>query len=215
MFGRGVAPWRRLPGLTVPRLLLLLASLGLTVSSGAFAAPYKSSVFGGELRGSARAPDAPLSLWYRRPARAWVEALALGNGRLGAMVFGGIEEEQLQLNEDTLWAGGPHDPSNADALGALPKVRALIFAGQYRRAHEVAEQHMLARPRQQAPYQTLGSLLLRFPSARSVADYRRDLNLDEAVARVAYSIDGVRYTRETFVSPVDQVLVMRLAADQP
>ena len=101
------------------RVVFLLSILGLCLPGVALAAPYRSPAFGGELRGSARAPDAPLSLFYRRPAETWVEALALGNGRLGAMVFGGIDEEQLQLNEDTLWGGGPHDPSNPDALAAL------------------------------------------------------------------------------------------------
>lgn len=88
----------------------ILARLTATLSFGvaASAAAYDMPAFQGELRGSARAPDSALSLWYRRPAREWVEALALGNGRLGAMMFGGIDEEQLQLNEDTLWAGGPH-----------------------------------------------------------------------------------------------------------
>jgi alpha-L-fucosidase 2 len=198
--------------------LLVALTLGASIASRAAAAseePYTSPRFRGELRGSAPAPTEPLSLWYRRPAEKWVEALALGNGRLGAMVFGGIEEEQLQLNEDTLWAGGPHDPANPEALRALPEVRALIFAGKYRQAHDLVQKRMMARPMQQAPYQTVGSLLLRFPEAKQAQDYRRELNLDEAVARVAYSVGGVRYTREAFVSPVDQVIVLRLAADQP
>ncbi|HTV17517.1 MAG TPA: glycoside hydrolase family 95 protein, partial [Polyangiaceae bacterium] len=197
--------------------LLLGLSLGVSVAARATAASetvHEPPPFRGELRGSARAPAEPLSLWYRRPAEKWVEALALGNGRLGAMVFGGIEEEQLQLNEDTLWAGGPHDPANPDALAALPRVRALLFAGQYQEAHDLTQARMMGKPIQQAPYQTLGSLLLRFPEAKAVVDYRRELNLDEAVARVAYSAEGVRYTREAFVSPVDQVVVLRLSADQ-
>jgi alpha-L-fucosidase 2 len=189
-----------------------IASLAWRASSEQ---PYMSPRFRGELRGNAQPPSEPLSLWYRRPAEKWVEAIPLGNGRLGAMVFGGIEEEQLQLNEDTLWAGGPHDPSNPDALRALPEARALIFAGKYQQAHEVVQKRMLAQPSRQAAYQTVGSLLLRFPEAHAVAHYRRDLNLDEAVARVSYTADGVGYTREAFVSPVDQVIVVRLTADQP
>jgi alpha-L-fucosidase 2 len=196
-------------------MLRWIAGVLLGVSSSAAAEPYAISAYEGELRGSARAPEGPLSLWYRRPAQAWVEGLALGNGRLGAMVFGGIREEQLQLNEDTLWAGGPHDPSNPDALRALPEVRALIFAGKYRQAQELIERRMMAHPLQQAAYQTVGTLFLRFPKVAAVEGYRRDLNLDQAVARVSYSAGGVRYLREAFVSPVDQVIVLRLTADQP
>jgi alpha-L-fucosidase 2 len=192
-----------------------MAGLALSLSGVAEAAPYKSPVFAGELRGSAKAPDAPLSLWYRRPAEVWVEALALGNGRLGAMVFGGINEEQFQLNEDTLWAGGPHDPANPDALRALPDVRKLIFSGKYKQAHDLIEKRMMGKPMWQAQYQTVGSLLLTFPAQKVVSDYRRDLDLDTAVARVSYTSDGVRYTREAFISPVDQVLVIRLTADKP
>jgi len=163
----------------------------------------------------AQPPAEPLSLWYRQPAKQWVEALAVGNGRLGAMVFGGVAQERIQLNEDTLWAGGPYDPANPDALEALPKVRELIFAGQYREAHNLVGQKMMAKPLTQMPYQCVGDLLLKFPDASGVTDYRRDLNLDTAVATVAYSIDGVRYTREVFSSPVDQVIVIRLTADKP
>lgn len=163
----------------------------------------------------AQTPAEPLSLWYRQPARQWVEALAVGNGRLGAMIFGGVAQERLQLNEDTLWAGGPYDPANPDALEAWPKVKELIFAGRYREAHNLIGQKMMAKPLTQMPYQCVGDLLLSFPDANGVTDYRRDLNLDTAVATVVYTIDGVRYTREVFSSPVDQVIVVRLTADKP
>jgi len=163
----------------------------------------------------AQPPAEPLSLWYRQPAKQWVEALAVGNGRLGAMVFGSVVQERIQLNEDTLWAGGPYNPANPDALEALPKVRELIFAGRYREAHNLVGQKMMARPLTQMPYQCVGDLLLKFPDANGVTDYRRDLNLDTAVATVIYAIEGVRYTREVFSSPVDQVIVIRLKADKP
>jgi alpha-L-fucosidase 2 len=207
------APWNAARLGRVGRALV--ACLALTSFRASSGAAHESPAFTGELRGSARAPDDVLALWYRRPAQAWVEALALGNGRLGAMVFGGIDEEQLQLNEDTLWAGGPHDPANPDALGALPEVRALVFAGKYAQAQDVIGKRMMARPLKQAPYQTVGSLFVRFPHAKAVNDYRRELSLDEAVARVSYSADGVRFAREAFISPVDQVIVLRLTADQP
>ncbi len=163
----------------------------------------------------AQPPAEPLSLWYRQPAQQWVEALAVGNGRLGAMVFGGVAQERLQLNEDTLWAAGPYDPANPQALAALPKVRELIFAGQYQEAHNLIGQKMLGTPSRQMQYQCVGDLLLKFADGNDATDYRRDLNLDTAVASVTYTINGVRYTREVFSSPVDQVIVVRLTADKP
>jgi alpha-L-fucosidase 2 len=171
--------------------------------------------FRGEIVGKAKAPHEPLSLWYRKPAEKWVEALAIGNGRLGAMAFGGIERERVQLNEDTLWAGGPYDPSNTNALRALPEARRLVFAGRYEEAEKFIHTNMMANPLREMPYQTLGDLLLVFPDLKQVENYRRDLNLDTAVARVQYTTDGVEFTRELFSSPVDQVIVMRLTASKP
>ncbi len=159
-------------------------------------------------------PDDPLSLWYTQPATRWVEALPIGNGRLGGMVFGGIVNERVQLNEDTLWGGGPYDPSNPEAREALPTARQLIFDGKYAEAHALIAQKMLARPVRQMPYQPLGDLVLTFPDAPNVVNYRRELNLDTAVARVSYTIDGVLYTREYFSSAADQVIVVRLSASQ-
>ena len=116
----------------------------------------------GEFSGEAPPPAEPLSLWYRQPATNWVSALPVGNGRLGAMVFGGIAREKLQLNEDTLWAGGPYDPDNTNALAALPEVRRLIFDGKYAEAQKLASQKMMAKPLEQMPYETLGICCLNF-----------------------------------------------------
>ena len=182
---------------------------------GASGAASPGPAFAGQFLGQAQAPEEVLSLWYRRPAEQWVEALAVGNGRLGAMVFGGIVHERLQLNEDTLWAGGPYDPANPDALGALPEARRLIFEGKYREAHDLIGQKMLGRPSTQMPYEPVGDLLLTFPEVKAVENYRRDLNLDTAIAGVTYSAGGVRFTREVFSSPVDQVIAVRLTADRP
>jgi alpha-L-fucosidase 2 len=168
-----------------------------------------------DLTAEAPPPEEPLSLWYRRPAKQWVEALALGNGRLGAMVFGGITAERIQLNEDTLWAGGPYDPNNPEALAALPEARRLVFEGKYREADRLVNQKMMAKPRGQMPYETVGDLRLAFPEVKSVSDYRRDLNLDTAVAGVTFTAEGVTFRREVFSSPVDQVIVVRLTANKP
>ena len=160
-------------------------------------------------------PDARWTLWYRKPAAKWTEALPIGNGRLGAMVFGGPEREHLQLNEDTLWAGGPYIPDNTNALAALPEVRKLVFDGKYDEAAKLIDRSMMAVPVRQMPYQTVGDLFLDFPETDTFESYRRDLNLDTAVATVTYSAQGTAYKRELFASPADQVIVMRLTADKP
>ena len=166
----------------------------------------------------ARAAPDDLTLHYTRPAAEWVEALPVGNGRLGAMVFGGIHQERIQLNEDTLWGGGPYEPINPDALAALPEVRRRIAAGDYAGAQDLTQQKLMARPMRQMPYQTVGDLLLTFSGADAVANYRRELNLDTAVARTSYTTGAgpwaVKHVREVFASPVDQVIVVRLSAAQ-
>ena len=193
----------------------LTSALVPTRAGAADANTNRVTLFAGQLTGEAAPPAEPLSLWYRRPAADWVQALAVGNGRLGAMVFGGIDRELIQLNEDTLWAGGPYDPANANALAALPEVRRLIFAGQYAAAQKLAGEKMMANPLRQMPYETLGDLWLAFPTNAVAGDYRRDLNLDTAVASVSYTANGVRFKREIFSSPVEQVIVLRLTADKP
>jgi alpha-L-fucosidase 2 len=147
---------------------------------------------------AARAADSThsLVLWYQQPATNWTSALPIGNGRLGAMIFGGVEREHLQLNEDTLWAGGPYDPDNTNALAALPEARKLVFAGKYDAAFTFIASNMMANPVRQMPYETLGDLFLVFPTNTTVTDYRRDLDLDTAVATVSYTANGVRFKRE-------------------
>ena len=159
-------------------------------------------------------PAEALTLWYPQPAKAWVEAMPIGNGRLGAMVFGGINQERMQLNEDTLWAGGPYDPVNPQAKEALPEARRLIFEGKYKEADSLIGRRVMAHPLQQMPYGSLGNLWLTFPEAAAAADYRRDLNLKNAVATVSYKVGDTTFTRETFASAVDQVIVVRITADR-
>src|SRR6185437_10340501 len=131
------------------------------------------------------------------------------------MIFGGVVNERLQLNEDTLWAGGPYDPVNPDAHDALPELRQLLFAGNYAEAVKLTTAKVMAKPLRQMPYETVGNLMLTFPEVSSVENYRRDLNLDTAISHVEYKTGGVLYTREIFSSPVDQVIVVRLTASQP
>src|SRR5689334_7565680 len=168
-----------------------------------------------QFTGEAPAPEQPLTLWYRRPAERWVEALPVGNGRLGAMVFGGVFQERLQLNEDTLWAGGPYDPNRPRALAALPELRRLIFAGKYREASALAASECLGDPPGQMPYQPFADLWLEFPHQTEPTQYRRELDLDSAIAHSEFELAGVRHTRDLFASAADQVLVLRLCTDRP
>ncbi len=166
-------------------------------------------LFGSALLSSSLCAAGTTTLWYQRPAAQWVEALPIGNGRLGAMVFGGIEQERIQLNEDTLWAGGPYSPANPDALPALPEIRRLIAAGEFLAAQNLVQDKFLARPMRQAPYQTVGDLLLTMPGGDTAVNYRRELDLDTAVVRTEFQLGTVVHVREVFASPADQVIVIR------
>src|ERR1035441_2795941 len=159
--------------------------------------------------------NSPLTLFYTNAAVKWTEALPIGNGRLGAMIFGGVEREHLQLNEGTLWAGGPYDPNNTNALAALPESRKLVFDGKFDEAHRLISSNMMAVPIREMPYETVGDLWLGFPTNAMIEDYRRNLDLDTAVATVSYTANGVHFKREIFSSPVDQVIVIHLTADKP
>ncbi|MFL6599866.1 MAG: glycosyl hydrolase family 95 catalytic domain-containing protein [Steroidobacteraceae bacterium] len=198
-----------MPQLTRRRTLQALLS---TYAAGLISRASPALAFGRREDTTTRA----LTLWYTQPAARWEEALPVGNGRIGAMVFGDAIQERLQLNEDTLWAGGPYDPSNQDALRALPEVRSLVFAGRYADALKLADASMMSKPLRQMSYQNVGDLLLSFAGAegQSLRDYRRELNLDSATVTVSFRSGSTRYTRETFASPVDQVIVVRLTTDR-
>ena len=156
-----------------------------------------------------------LLLWYDKPASEWTDALPIGNGRLGAMIFGNPASEQLQLNEDTLYAGSPYDPNNPEALKALTEARRLIFEGKYKEAHDLVGAKMMAQPIKQMPYEPVGDLKLAFPGHESVTNYRRQLDLNTAITTVSYKVGAVTFTRESFASPVDQVIVVSLTSDSP
>ncbi|MGC9197750.1 MAG: glycoside hydrolase family 95 protein [Acidobacteriaceae bacterium] len=178
-------------------------------------------------------PSHPLVLWYQQPAQQWIDALPLGNGRLGAMVFGGTATEQIQLNEDTVWSGGPYDPTNPQGPQALPEVRRQVLAGNNIHAHRLFGRSMFGLAIPQTQYQPLGNLWLTFkgqshPSnhrkqlatdmaitaPNQVSDYRRQLDLDQAIVTTQYRVGDLFFTREVFVSPADQVIVVRLTANQ-
>ena len=154
------------------------------------------------------------SLWYSQPAREWNEALPIGNGRLGAMIFGGTAEEKLQLNEDSVWYGGPRDRNNEDALSHLPEIRELIIGGRLREAEELAAMSLAGLPEAQRHYLPLGELLLSFGNhGQPAEDYRRELDLEHGVSRIRYRIGEVNYTREMFASYPDQAIVIRITTD--
>lgn len=156
-----------------------------------------------------------LTLWYDTPAAYWNQALPLGNGRLGAMVFGDPVVERLQLNEETIWSGSPNNNTHDKALAALPKVRNLIFEGKYKEAQDLATSDIMSQTNNGMNYQTFGSIYVSFPGHQNYTNYYRDLNIENATAQVQYQVDGVTYNREILTSFSDQVIVMRLTADKP
>lgn len=163
---------------------------------------------------SANADRAPLRLWYEAPAKDWSEALPLGNGRLGAMVFGGTAVERIQINEQTLWGGAPHDYVDGPKLEALDAIRNDIFSGRLAEATD-AGQAFLGNPKVLLPYQPFVDLNLRFPGLGTTQDYTRELDLSRALHTVAFKTGASVHRRETFVSFPDKVLVLRLAAGKP
>ena len=159
--------------------------------------------------------DPTTLLWYRQPADKWENALPVGNGRLGAMVFGKPDEEQIQFNEETYWSGGPYTQTVKGGYRALPEIQKLIFEGKYIKAHKLFGRHLMGYPVEQMKYQSLGDLILKFPDQGEVTNYHHELDLDRAMTTTRYEQNGVQYSREVFVTPVDQVIVIRLTADRP
>lgn len=154
-------------------------------------------------------------LWYDSPAQHWEEALPLGNGRLGAMVYGDPVNEEIQLNEETVSAGSPYKNYNSEAKEALPAIRKLIFDGNYAEAQLMASEKILSKNGFGMPYQTVGSLRLHFQGQENHTDYRRELDIDKALAITTYRVNGVEYKRETFTSFTDQLVIVRLTASKP
>ncbi len=172
--------------------------LGLTVIAG----------------GTAQASES-FRLWYDRPAEKWNEALPIGNGRLGAMVFGKPDRERIQVNEDTVWVGSPHDYSHPGAAQYLPEIRHLLFEGKQAEATALAAEHFMSIPLRQMPYQPCCDLYLEFEAGTEAASYRRELDLRSALAVTAYRVGGVSFTRTAFASYPDQVIVVRIVGHKP
>ncbi|MBN1768150.1 MAG: glycoside hydrolase family 95 protein [Prolixibacteraceae bacterium] len=156
-----------------------------------------------------------LKLWYDEPASMWEEALPVGNGRLGAMVFGIPGEENIQLNENTIWTGGPNRNDNPNALEALPEIRQLIFDGKYNEAQDLINEKVISKASHGMSYQTAGNLLLDFEGHDNYDNLYRELDIERAIATTSYTVEGVEYTREIFSSFPNDVIVVRLTASEP
>ena len=182
----------------MPRALFLIVAIFLCAVNTSFAAGNPAA-----------------TLWYAQPAEKWTDALPIGNGRMGAMIFGGVFDERIQFNEDTLWRGQPHDYVRAGAGEQLTAIRSLLAAGNITNAITLARSNFLSDPVRQKAYQPFGDLRLHFAGAGEVTDYRRELNLDSAIARVSYRLGGVTFKREGFASYPDRAIVVRITADKP
>jgi alpha-L-fucosidase 2 len=167
--------------------------------------------------GALNTPATDLAIWYDEPASQWVEALPIGNGRLGAMVYGGINREWLQLNEDTVWSGAPVKREQTNVPAAIDEARALLFAKQYVEAQQVVIDKVMGQSlgRGTHNYQMLADLELSFPQTDAASNYRRELNLETGINRTQYTANGVDYTREVFASAIDQTIVVHFTASKP
>ena len=156
-------------------------------------------------------------LWYDAPAGdVWLDGLLIGNGYMGGNVFGRIEHERIALNESTFWSGRPHDYNDPDAHQYYDRIKELMYAKKYKEAEKLVNEHFYGKPANQQTYVPVGDLLLDFaPGAEPVTDYYRELDMETGVVTVRYTQDGVKMTRETFMSYPDHVMVMKVSADRP
>lgn len=159
--------------------------------------------------------DPATFMWYDKPAEKWEDALPVGNGRLGAKVFGRYGEEQIQLNEETYWSGGPYSTTVKGGYKVLPQIQQYIFEGQPLKAHKLFGRYLMGYPVEQQKYQALANLHLFFPDQDTVFDYKRTLDLTTGIATVEYSQNGVNFKREIIASYPDQTILIRLSADKP
>ena len=153
-------------------------------------------------------------LWYLEPASDWMEALPIGNGKIGAMVFGGVEQEKLQLNEESVWAGPPIPENRVGAYKSIEKARALIFQGDYAEANKLVQDDVMGPRIAPRSYQPLGDLLLNFKLQGAPSNYRRELDINDALAKTSFTAEGVNYSREYFSSAIDDAIVVVLTADK-
>ena len=154
-------------------------------------------------------------LYYNQPAQYWTEALPVGNGSMGAMIYGKVEEEQIQFNHDEIWAGQPIDYQHPGAANVLPELRRLLFAGKQKEAEKLAGERFMSQPLRQCAYRPFGDLILNFKNHENFQNYQRDLDLNTATSKVNYSVGEINFSREVFASYPDEVIVVRLSANKP
>ena len=155
-------------------------------------------------------------LWYNEPAgEVWLDGLFIGNGYMGGNVFGRVENERIALNESTFWSGRPHDYNDPEAHQYYDQIKELMYAKQYKEAERLVDQHFYGKPANQQTYVPVGDLLLDFPAGAEVKDYYRELDMETGIVTVNYVQDGVKMTREVFMSYPDHVMVMKVSADKP
>ena len=161
------------------------------------------------------AQQSPLTLWYRQPAQLWTDALPVGNGRLGAMVFGGAARERIQFNEQTVWTGEPHDYAHKGASKSLQQIRELLWAGKQTEAEELAMKEFMSEPIHQKAYQALGDLMIETPGAENASGYRRSLDLDTGIAVTEFTANGITWRREVFASHPANAIVVHITSSKP
>ena len=156
-------------------------------------------------------------LWYNKPAgNVWLDGLFIGNGYMGANVFGKVEKERIALNESTFWSGRPHDYNDPDAYKYFEKIKDLVFAGKFKEAEKLADEHFYGIPAAQQAYQPVGDLLFDFKvTGDSIKDYYRELDMETGIVKVSYTDGDVRMTREVFMSYPDHAMVMKVSANKP
>ena len=161
------------------------------------------------------ATNRDMVLWYRQPGEKWLDALPIGNGYMGGMVFGGIQQERIALNESSFWSGRPHDYNDTNAFKYFPQIRDLVFAGHFREAEKMADDDFWGIPKAQQAYEPIGDLRLTFNGVDKVQDYERELDMETGVAKVTYTVGDAVLTREAFMSYPDHVLVVRISGNKP
>jgi alpha-L-fucosidase 2 len=181
--------------------------LGLFVITTLFWLPISCAASGGQRGG--------MVFWYRQPAQKWLEATPIGNGYMGAMIFGGVEQERIALNESSFWSGRPHDYNDTNAVHYFSQIRDLVFAGKFQEAEQMADEHFYGIPKAQQAFEPIGDLLLTFDDTADARGYRRELDMETGVAKVRCKVGDAIVTREAFLSYPDSVLVVRISGDKP